>query len=294
MISQEEKHRTISSGKTSNTSDSINNLAFTVRNDIIKKSGPYNTHSGNGRGQKRERPLCTHYNMLGHTIDKCYKLHGYPPGYKPRQKTQNISTNQISSKEDKDKDSGSGGTCHSSFVNTLFNPKDSWIVDSGASQHIYSNANLFIRIKPIKHGTVCLSNGTHITISMSGDIQLCSSLVLKDVLFVPQFNCNLLSISALIKNTYLIVSFFENHFIIQDPTTKKMIGKGERLQDLYILQMNTKIKNTITPVSVNSISVQIWHNRLGHLSFQRLTDMQSQIPIDVSKCNNAQPCHVCP
>lgn len=129
---------------------------------------------------------------------------------------------------------------------------------------------------------------------MSGDIQLYSSLVLKDVLFVPQFNCNLLSISALIKNTDLIVSFFENHFIIQDPTTKKMIGKGERLQDLYILQMNTKIKNTITPVSVNSISVQIWHNILGHLSFQRLTDMQSQIPIDVSKCNNAEPCHVCP
>ena len=33
---------------------------------------------------KKERPLYTHCNMLGHTIVKCYKLHGYPPGYKPK------------------------------------------------------------------------------------------------------------------------------------------------------------------------------------------------------------------
>ncbi|XP_057953889.1 uncharacterized protein LOC131148176 [Malania oleifera] len=38
----------------------------------------------NKGNNKRERPLCTHCNMLGHTIDKCYKLHGYPLGYKPK------------------------------------------------------------------------------------------------------------------------------------------------------------------------------------------------------------------
>ncbi|XP_056859969.1 uncharacterized protein LOC130508462 [Raphanus sativus] len=29
------------------------------------------------------RPLCTHCGQLGHTVAKCFKLHGYPPGYKP-------------------------------------------------------------------------------------------------------------------------------------------------------------------------------------------------------------------
>lgn len=35
--------------------------------------------------QKKEyqRPLCTHCGLKGHTIDHCYKLHGYPPEYKP-------------------------------------------------------------------------------------------------------------------------------------------------------------------------------------------------------------------
>ncbi|XP_010520325.1 PREDICTED: uncharacterized protein LOC104799478 [Tarenaya hassleriana] len=30
----------------------------------------------------KSKPLCTHCGMYGHTIHKCYKLHGYPPGYR--------------------------------------------------------------------------------------------------------------------------------------------------------------------------------------------------------------------
>lgn len=33
--------------------------------------------------------MCTHHNTPGHTIDKCYKLHGYPPGYKTKQQQRN-------------------------------------------------------------------------------------------------------------------------------------------------------------------------------------------------------------
>ncbi|XP_050277850.1 uncharacterized protein LOC126719325 [Quercus robur] len=44
-------------------------------------------NSGNKGSNKKERPLCTHCNMLGHTIDKCNKLHGYPPRYKPKGST---------------------------------------------------------------------------------------------------------------------------------------------------------------------------------------------------------------
>ncbi len=31
---------------------------------------------------RKERPFCMHCGLLGHLVDKCYKLHGYPPGYK--------------------------------------------------------------------------------------------------------------------------------------------------------------------------------------------------------------------
>ena len=37
---------------------------------------------------KSGRPQCTHCGLLGHVVDKCYKLHGYPPGYKSKNKVQ--------------------------------------------------------------------------------------------------------------------------------------------------------------------------------------------------------------
>ncbi|KAL6348504.1 hypothetical protein AAG906_009964 [Vitis piasezkii] len=45
---------------------------------------------------KRNRPLYSHCGIQGHTIDKCYKLHDYPPGYKfkPKPGTSNPQINQ--------------------------------------------------------------------------------------------------------------------------------------------------------------------------------------------------------
>ena len=35
---------------------------------------------------KNGRPQCTHCGAMGHVVDKCYKLHGYPIGYKFKNK----------------------------------------------------------------------------------------------------------------------------------------------------------------------------------------------------------------
>ncbi|XP_057972774.1 uncharacterized protein LOC131160917 [Malania oleifera] len=44
---------------------------------------------------KKERPMCSHCGLLGHTAEKCYKLHGYPLGYKSRYKQNAPSANQV-------------------------------------------------------------------------------------------------------------------------------------------------------------------------------------------------------
>ncbi|CAL1376874.1 unnamed protein product [Linum trigynum] len=43
-------------------------------------------HSGSNRS------YCTHCHSYGHTVDKCYKLHGFPPGYKGKAKAHCVST----------------------------------------------------------------------------------------------------------------------------------------------------------------------------------------------------------
>ena len=46
------------------------------------------------KGSKKSRLLCTHCGLHGHNVDKCFKLHGYPPVYKPKSKSTVV--NQVS------------------------------------------------------------------------------------------------------------------------------------------------------------------------------------------------------
>ncbi|KAL1208846.1 hypothetical protein V5N11_010524 [Cardamine amara subsp. amara] len=39
----------------------------------------------------RSRPVCTHCGQTGHVIQKCFKLHGYPPGYICKKNTNDYS-----------------------------------------------------------------------------------------------------------------------------------------------------------------------------------------------------------
>ena len=104
LISQEENQRKIGNSH-SLSFDGLNSSAFVVKNSSGKKpdfSGSSTQfsrgnagYSNNGNnGSKKDRPFCTHCISLGHTIDHCYKLHGYPLGYKARVK-ENAAGNSV-------------------------------------------------------------------------------------------------------------------------------------------------------------------------------------------------------
>ncbi|RVW99848.1 Retrovirus-related Pol polyprotein from transposon RE1 [Vitis vinifera] len=93
-MSQEEHQKKIGS-HINVGSNSTGTMAFAVKTDNSKASGGY-------KGQKKDRPFCTHCNFHCHTIDKCYKIHGYSPGYKPKLRNNytysnnNTVVNQVS------------------------------------------------------------------------------------------------------------------------------------------------------------------------------------------------------
>ena len=76
LISQEERQRTISSSFILGIVDPASNMAFLIRIDNNKRAD--NSYL-NSRNSKKDRPFYTHCNYHGHTIEKCYKLQGYPP-----------------------------------------------------------------------------------------------------------------------------------------------------------------------------------------------------------------------
>ena len=142
--------------------------------------------------------------------------------------------------------------CFSVSLNPIFSSTHFWIVDSGATRHICSDANIFTTIRAIQNSAITLPKHTQIAVAFSGDIKLCAGLVLKDVLYVLQFKFNVLYVSALTRGSHLTVNFLPDCFVIQEINNKKMIGKGDKVEDLYVL--DTTALNSQSTAYVNSVS----------------------------------------
>lgn len=98
LISQEERQRNIISPHRTGGIDTANGMAFMAGHDSHKRN--INVNSSVNRFNKRDGPFCTNCNIHGHTIAKCYKIHGYPSGYKSKQRNNQVVVNQLSNSTD--------------------------------------------------------------------------------------------------------------------------------------------------------------------------------------------------
>lgn len=147
----------------------------------------------------------------------------------------------------------------------------SWIVDSGASDHICSSFRFFDSYNSITPVNIKLPNG-HMAIY--GTVQFSPGLVAKNVLFDPKFNLNLLSVPKLCVNTDCIVTFDNDKCLIQEMRSLKMIGLIDLIEGLYFLATQASSPTTIAssqakPQSIFIPQKALWHFRLRHLSNQR-------------------------
>lgn len=155
-----------------------------------------------------------------------------------------------------------------------------------------------IHLSSTSHGSKVTSpDQTSFPVLFIGDVKINHNLYLTDVLYVPQFRFNLLSVSALTTSSPTTFTFSCDHFIIQNSTQKRLIGKGERIGDLYILNHRSTDNETLTTetaISINRVDADLWHFRLGHLSTRLLLTMVDKLHCNVSRIHNKQPCYVCP
>ena len=71
LVNQEEKQRSVAVHEASHLNLSNSN-ALVVKEERGKKNYK----------KEKDKPLCTHCKMIDHTVDKGYKLHGYPIAHK--------------------------------------------------------------------------------------------------------------------------------------------------------------------------------------------------------------------
>lgn len=84
LVSQEERQRSMKS----TSAVAFNISQHTAEDSLVAAyTGGYN--------KNMHRPICSHCGLAWYTLNQCYKLHGYPQGYKPP--LSNISVAESSS-----------------------------------------------------------------------------------------------------------------------------------------------------------------------------------------------------
>ncbi|XP_030934597.1 uncharacterized protein LOC115960041 [Quercus lobata] len=351
---------------------------------------------GGKNSKGRDRPICTHCGKLGHVMEKCFKLHGFPPGFKPKGK--NFRVNQVNVQDayaDDDHTSAnfpftqeqcqqfltmlgtqmqaahlnSGGkevqfnmgnkeahmansvikpnpsasssssgidafTMAGTFNHTCSNLRHSvfsaqithrtafggnvWVIDTGATDHIVYSVNLLTDFTAV-NCVVALPNGETALVTHIGSICISENLVLTNVLCVPSFSFNLLSVSQLTKKMHCCLIFLSAFCFIQDLNCWRTIGVGEVHDGLYLLQHSPSDTCAIPNQSqaipsfhsifnsvfhsifssnkshvVNNVKVpfSVWHSRLGHPSDAKISVLKNVLP-DLNSDSN-KICEICP
>lgn len=75
-----------------------------------------------------------------------------------------------------------------------------WILDSCASQHVCHDINMFVNVRKVYHHPVTLPNKVILPVLLVGDIKIDYLFTLRNVLYLPDFDHNLISVNALTKN----------------------------------------------------------------------------------------------
>ncbi|XP_074293054.1 uncharacterized protein LOC141619955 [Silene latifolia] len=152
-----------------------------------------------------------------------------------------------------------------------------WIVDSSASDHMTAHKSHFSSLKLLtKPIIVGLPDGTTKLVRYSGDIQLHPLLTLHDVLLIPDFKHNLLSVGKLLSSSRMLIHFYVDHCIIQDPASKGTIEVGQREAGLYKLKISHQQSLSFNSVQCNNCKnkscakLDLFHARLGHTSLAKM------------------------
>lgn len=188
----------------------------------------------------------------GHTKDKCWKKHGKPKWATKRDErfecflhlqcptaeciAQTTLASVTLSHEDfehllkmnhGDASLPFAALSNSSILHTPPSSQGKRLIDSGATDHMTSLSSLFVNYFPFCYPIfVSLADGSKIPTIGKGSVSINPNLCVHDVILVPSFPMNLLSIKKLCTTSLCQVFFNSAYCVLQDIRTKRVIGRG--------------------------------------------------------------------
>ena len=176
-----------------------------------------------------------------------------------------------------------------------------WIVDSGATDHVCNSLQGFRKTRRLSKGEhgLRVGNGARVWAEAVGDLELsfdCNRILfLKDILYVSCFKQNLISVSKLMNHGYS-VSFHSGVSISRDGT---LICSGNMYGNLfYINPIGNQINNTQTEPNnkkrkTTSSDSYLWHLRLGHINPNRIQRLIHDGPLGTLRLEEWPQCESC-
>ena len=174
---------------------------------------------------------------------------------------------------------------YSSALTTKIETSHSWVIDSGASDHMTSHLNQFITYSPCTSPIkIKITDRTLTPVAGIGSIKLSLTLTIHFAFHVPNLSCNLLSISKLTKDCNCVAKFFHTSCEFQDLLSGKTIGSAKENNGIYLFEGDGHVINKQTRALQSEVvscsestsvsnKVMLWHNRLGHPSFPYLKQL---------------------
>jgi hypothetical protein len=164
---------------------------------------------------------------------------------------------------------------NASNLNMTQGTGETWLTDSGASDHITADLNNLNQPTPFKGPEqVSVGNGQNLPIQNIGNTQLHTKLSLfklRNVLHVPRIASNLLSVHKLCLHNNCSCYFDSNKLLIQDLPTGRVLYQGMSENGVYPLHSSRIFKSNSQKSALHtSLSAAnnwlLWHTRLGHPS----------------------------
>ncbi|KAG5596199.1 hypothetical protein H5410_037431 [Solanum commersonii] len=164
----------------------------------------------------------------------------------------------------------------------MVNPSNQWIADTRATNHMVNDHSLLSNTRSLLNtnkGNVMLLPGNTAKVSHLGSSTVLGRHDIHNVMYIPEFQHNLLSVSKLTKELNCSVHFYPDFCTFQDLFNGKVKETGKHVHGLYVVDspclnaghnkpacIKTRCHSVLVEKSKNKADIDLclWHKRLGH------------------------------
>ena len=175
-------------------------------------------------------------------------------------------------------------TVGTTFIPSIKDTDDRLLLDSGASGYMVRRHDWFVNLRNIQPKSIFVGNGDVLMARKIGNIRLkvilsdkCGAddivrtIIIRNVLYVPDLAINLISCSQLCENAYDIK--FKGH------RGRAMLnGYIEfecRMEDgVYVINCAVGNAGSVSAFTVRDDPLALWHDRLGHANLKSIRELE--------------------